>query len=326
MSLKEQVESMKSKLEEAKKSDAEETKKEDAALDKALEEPALEEKKDAEKAEDDKKVDADAVGEDAGKEEKPTADAAKEKTAADHAKERREKKKREDILASELATANARIAELQKPREEAKAASDPEPDKAEDPQAWNEWKIRHQDKELADLKGWAQEERTAAQSKNLREAAINQLNGFEAEVARANPDYGQAKSYYATMLATSMKMLSPNMTNQQLSVAVENAMIQRAGHYMREGHENPVDAMYQEAKAWGFQPKASEEAADKEIKPDLSKIAANKARNSGMAGANGRGGSAEITPKAAATMTNAEFARLKPDEKKKIFDRLRAAG
>lgn len=312
MALVEKIKEMKEELEEAKKAETEAAEKEDAALDAPIEEKSVEEKKDEKAVED--------VVEPAAVDEKPA-----QKTSAEAARERREKKKREDTLAAELVEARQRIAELSAPKEEPKTDKDPEPDKAEDPQAWNEWKIRKQDAELAEVRGYIQEETRGKATTELRQAAISQLNSFENDVVRDNPDYPQAKQYYATMVATFVKGLHPDITNQQLSVAVENEMIKRAGRFMRDGHENPVQAMYEEAKTWGFKPQPAEQE-EKELKPDLDKIAANKARNSGMAGAGGKGGSAEITPKVAATMTNAEFARLKPEEKKKIYDRLRAAG
>lgn len=247
----------------------------------------------------------------------------KPKTNAEAARERREKKARETALAEQLAEANRRIAELTQPREQAKTDTDPEPDKAEDPQAWNEWKIRKQGEELAEVRGYVQEDAAAKKQANTRNAAFQKINSYEQEVVKDNPDYPAAKQYYATMLATAIKMQHPSVTNEQLSVAVENSMLRRAGDFLQQDpYCNPVEKMLEESRSWGF--KVQEQAEEKEVKPDLGKVAANKARNSGMAGAAGRGGSTEITPSSMMEMTNAEFAKLSPAQRKQAMDRLRA--
>jgi len=79
--------------------------------------------------------------------------------------------------------------------------------------------------------------------------------------------------------------------------------------------------MYERAKQLGYKPQEKAQAAEKEvvIKPDLDRVAANRARNAGTAAANGNNDRAELTMRTAAEMTNAEFAKLTASEKKRLF-------
>jgi len=253
--------------------------------------------------------------------EEPKVEEPPAKTPSDYAKERRENRAAAK-LAEELAIANARIAELTKPREPVMAA-DVEPDRAENPQEWTEWKIRKQDKLINELSSKTEAVSREEQSRRIRSQAEQEVIGYENQVRQQNPDYDAAKSFYANMLAASIKIINPKVTNQQLVQAVNDKLMLRASELLNEGHDNPIAAMYEEVKALGFQPpKPQEQATEKEIKPDLSKVAANRARNAGTAAAQGDGGRGELTPKVAAAMTNREFAKLKPEEKKRIFQQL----
>lgn len=315
MGLKEVMEDTRKQLEEAEKAEA-------AAQEvEVKEEPKEEVLK--EEAKPDPKEELKAEPETSKEEPKPAEIQAK--TPADYAKERRENKAAAK-LAEELAIANARIAELTKPREVV-ADADVEPDRTESPQEWTDWKLRKQDKIISELSNKTEQVTREEQSRRIRAQAEQELNGYENQVRAHNPDYDAAKSYYANMLAASIKIINPKVTNTQLVQMVNDKLMYRASELLNEGHENPIAAMYEEVKALGFQaPKPQEQAAEKEIKPDLAKVAANRSRNAGTAAAQGDGGRGELTPKVAATLTNAEFAKLKPEEKKRIFQQLQQAG
>jgi hypothetical protein len=80
-----------------------------------------------------------------------------------------------------------------------------------------------------------------------------------------------------------------------------------------------------EAKSLGYQPEAKSDAKEEkeQPKPDMDKVSKLRSRNAGMAGASGGGGESDVTAKVAAGMTNAEFAKLKPEQKKRLFASLR---
>jgi len=85
---------------------------------------------------------------------------------------------------------------------------------------------------------------------------------------------------------------------------------------------DPIEEMYHEAKELGYSapPKAVEQEEKKEIKPDLDKIAANRARNAGTAAAKGTGTSGQLTGSTAATLTAKEWAALPKAEKDRILN------
>ena len=308
MGLKEVMEETRKQLEEAEKVDAVEVEE----VVEPKEEPKLEEPKVEEKS-----------AEEPVKEEPKVEEPKLEKTASDYARERRENRAAAK-LAEELAAANARIAELTRPREV--VAADVEPDRTENPQEWTEWKIRKQDAIIRELSSKTEAVSREEQTRRIRSQAEQEVIGYESQVRASNPDYDAAKSYYANMLAASIKIINPKVTNAQLVQAVNDKLMLRASELLNEGHENPIAAMYEEVKQLGFQPpKTQEKAVEKEIKPDLAKVAANRARNAGTAAAQGDGGRGELTPKVAATLTNKEFARLKPEQKQRLFQQLQQA-
>lgn len=314
MGLQDTVKELKEQVEAAASRVAEEEKTALAALDKVVEEvkeePKTEEKKEEPKEE--VKVEE--------KEEKP----AEKKTDAEHAKERIAKKK--DRLADDLAAARERIAALearQQPVEVKRESIDQEPNKLENPVGWMDWKLREQQKQIENLSGWKAEQDTVKKRETIKDQAQREVASFEAQLLTIYPDYNDVKSYYANMLAASIKIVNPKITQSSLEEAVRNRLLTRAAEFQVEGYENPIEPMYLEAKALGYQPPKKENTKE-EVKPDLDKVSGYRKRNAGMAGASGSGGEADVTAKVAATMTNAEFAKLKPDQKKRLFASLRA--
>lgn len=298
MGLKEVQEELKEQIEEARKREAED-------IESPKEEPK-EEIKEEVKVEDPKKEDP-------------------PKSNADFARERRTKMAREQKLSDELAAANARIAELTKPREERREEYDPEPNKLEDRENWLEWKTKQAEKvankaveETKEIKNWKEKEETRRNTENLRKRAEEELVAFESEVREANKDYDDVKQFYATSVAYSIKKLNPKISNSALQSAVADQIVFRASQLFNEGYSNPIAEIYEEAKRDGYRPK--EQAVEEEKKPDLSRVANNRSRNAGTAGAAGSAGRGELTKMYAATeMTVAEWAKLPPAEKRRLL-------
>lgn len=309
MGLKEEAERLKEEI--TKANEVEDKALEDAVKEETAPEPAKEEPKSEEKKPEEEKP----------KEElKPEAP----KTPTDYSEQRKMNKMR-----TELDAANAKLAELSRamaqPKQEAAPQADTEPSKAEDPQAWMEWALREQDRKLKAIDAKQKqhdvalsEQREEKFLKDTRSQAEREMANFEAPVRAAAPDYDQAKQYYANMMAGSIRVLQPGISNDKLNEEVTKRMLARAGQLLDEGYDNPVQVMYEEAKRYGFKPQApeTEEAPNK---PDLNKVAANRSRNAGTAGASGRGEGGDLTPRAAATLTNAEFAKLKPSERARLL-------
>lgn len=302
MGLKEVAEDLKKQIEEAEK----QGEKVESAEDK-VEEKKPDEAKEEEETE--KK---------AAEEEKP------KKTNADYARERRERLSEAQRLRDELSAANARILELTKPKEEPKKDEDPEPSRDEDPTAWADWRARQAEKKAeaaAEMARKAEEKLTKDENKKQAEALMQQaqseLIGFEDQFKKTAPDYDDVKSYYVNMLAFSIKNLNPKISNEALARAVTNQIMVRASQYMNEGYENPIQAIYDEVKSMGYKPKEEKEEGKK---PDLERVAKNRERNAGMAGASGSAGNGELTKRYAATeMTSAEWAKLPVAERERLM-------
>ena len=300
MGLKEVMEDTKKQIEEAEKKEAEEAK-----VEEPKEEPKEEEKKEEVK-EEPKEKEKEELKEEPKEEPK--------KTPSDYARERRELKAAK--LAEELAAANARIAELTKPKDEPKKEAIP--DRNEDPAGWTEYELRKRDERIAKLESQTQEISRQEYSEKQRKEAEAEVANYESLVRQKTHDYDDVKSYYANMLAASIKIVNPRITNEKLVKVVNDRLILRASELLNEGYENPIEKMYEEAKSLGYKPKQVEESKE-EIKPDLKKVGDNRKRNAGTAAAQGDSGNGDLTPLSASQMTNREFSRLSKEEKKRLL-------
>jgi hypothetical protein len=302
MGLKEVQEELKSKLAEIEKEESLE---------------AVEEKEEiVESKEDTKEEVVEEVKEEPKEEPK--------KTPAQYAEERRAARAAKQALAEELAIANARIAAMEAERaKEKESQPSGEPDKETDPIAWAEWRVSQTEKKLApkieQLDQWREDQLRQAYHEQQKNQALAEVANFENEVRKTNADFDDVKQYYANMLAASVKIVNPKLSNESISKIVSDRMLLRASELLNDGHENPIAVMYQEAKALGYRPKQEKE---EEVKPNLEKVAQNRSRNAGTAGASGQGDRGELTPSSAIGMTNAEFAKLKPEQKKALFAQL----
>lgn len=162
---------------------------------------------------------------------------------------------------------------------------------------------------------------------HTKQKAWNELSNFEAEVRTANPDYDAVAGAYTASLAQSLKMLNPESTPHQLVEMTKNKILEQASRLYNKGFSNPAMEMYQRAKEMGFkapEPKAeAKEEQEQPKKPDMAKLAANRARSAGTSAAPGKS-EAQLTPMAVAEMTTAEYMKLTPAEKNSVMAQLRA--
>lgn len=250
----------------------------------------------------------------------------KEEPAKSPAQLRVEKRNKEKVLEGQVDAeragrlrAEARIAELERPAVKAEDR-DPEPDKAEDPTAHVAWENRQIKQELREVKQDTQAFKQKEAQQNLKQSALAEVNAFENDIRTRVPDYDAAKSYYANFEAFIIKRDNPSINPMALNEAVTLKMMKRMAHFQDEGYENPLDAMVEEAKTLGYKPQQASESEEKPAKPDLDKVARNKSRNAGTAGATGAGGRGEITLQhLAREMTVAEIAKLPKGEVDRIL-------
>lgn len=314
MGLKEVIEETQKQLEEIENKEEVKEEEKEASKEEIKEEPKKEETK--EESSEEKEPEN-------TEEEKP-----KIKTNADYARERRERISAKEALErkeAELAAANARIAELTKPVEEQR--QDQEPDKAEDPVSWADWRARQVEKKAEEVEKIAKEAKEKIDREEKRrayeqtiEASKSEMATYENEFKKDHPDYDDVKKYLINSMAFSLKTLNPRMTNEKLADAVTMQLLMQASQYYNEGYTNPVEPLYDMAKSMGYQPVKEEVSREESKKPDLSKVAKNRERNAGMAGSAGGAGKGELTKLYAATeMTSAEWAKLPVEERERLM-------
>lgn len=317
--------SLEAVIEETRKA-LEEAKAKEEGLEVAAEEPKPEEaapEPEAEPAKEEPKPE----GEPPAKEE-PKPEAQAEKTAADYARERRERASLAAKLQAENEALKARLDALEaatKPKQ----AADAEPNKDEDPVAYFEWKTRQLENQLAEQSRLQQvmaeesiADKKARIAKETEAAAFGELAQFKEKARATKPDLDQAESFYFNALAYSYKIQNPNLSDKDIADKVNKRLLTRAAEAMRDGYENPVDALYEDAKKYGYQKSALAQVKE-ETKPDMAKVAGYRARNAGMAGAAGRGAEGDLTPTGALGLTAGEWAKLSPEKKRAVFAQLR---
>lgn len=240
-------------------------------------------------------------------EEKP------KKTGKDYAKERIERHARETAMAEQLRLASERIQALEaalKP----KSNDDVAPDRDEDPVGYTEWHLKKTQERLAQVEQRTIEQEKQQRTREIKERALGELQQYEVEAKRQIPDWEAAKTYYMQAVAFSVKALAPNIDQNTLINIVNDRVLNRAAELMRQGHDNPALAMYDEVKTMGYR----QQAAEDKPKPDMEKLAKNRSRNAGTAAAASGGDGGRTTASAFASMTNAEFMALPPPERRRI--------
>lgn len=149
-------------------------------------------------------------------------------------------------------------------------------------------------------------------------AAGAEFTELENNFRRIAPDYDDVSNAFKSDLFHSVRIQNPRMSQDQVLKETNRQILMKASVYASKGMD-PIQEMYEDAKALGYKARPKEEPKpepEKEIKPDLDKIAANKNRNAGMAATNGgRGGQPQMTLQTAASIPPGEWAKMSRDEK-----------
>lgn len=197
----------------------------------------------------------------------------------------------------------AELAELKRP----KIAKD------ENYEGFIESEIGITKQEIAELKAWREEQEAKRRDEEDRNSAFRELQGYEQEAANAFPDYAEAANYAKSMIAASIKLLNPSISNQELAEQTLNKYAMHAAIALNN-KKHPGQAIYESAAAWGY--KKAEPEKPKitiETKTPLATLAANKKKSTGMSGSGGSGKS-EIGNDELMKMSNAERMKLTPTD------------
>ncbi len=199
--------------------------------------------------------------------------------------------------------AEAKLAEMERP----KVA------KEENYEGYIESEIGMTKKEIAELKAWKDEQEAKKRDEEDRDGAFQELHGYEQEAAGVFPDFNEAANYAKSMIAASIKLLNPLITQKELAEQTLTQYAKQAALALNN-KKHPGQAIYENATAWGYK-KAEPEKPKIVIdnKTPLATLAVNKKKSTGMSGSGGSGKS-EIGNEELMKMSNAERMRLKPED------------
>ena len=200
------------------------------------------------------------------------------------------------------------------------ADDDPMPDRATNYGAYLEWENRQVKKELSAIKEQVIPAVQQTQQDRMIQAAKMEMESIESSYKANAPDYDQAKSYIKDKMASGIRLLQPGMTDAQVNHLVDQRLLGMASEWARGGL-NPAEELHYLAEDQGFAPSQTKDDAKKDLKPDLSKVAENRKRNAGTAGASGAGRRVESPQEVATDVV--KFARLKPAERVKALENLK---
>lgn len=147
------------------------------------------------------------------------------------------------------------------------------------------------------------------------ERATRDFQVLEEKFRAKNPEYDDIAQQYTSALAYSLKVQNPRLSNTEIMERAKVEILKRAGAYLRDGFD-PIEEMFHDAKEMGFKPRAKEESVEeKPLKPDMKKVAENRAKSPGTAAAGGGDAKGNMTMKyAVENLTLADFSKMSDAE------------
>lgn len=224
-----------------------------------------------------------------------------------------ERRKREEL--------EKRLEAIEKGKADTAKDTDPEPDKSTDFEAWVDWKDRQLEKKVEEVNSRLNESSTREQERLKQEdynktvkAAVDEFTAYEDGFKARVSDYEDVSAFYLNKLKDSVKTLYPAATDAQIGQMVTNKILQTAGTYAANGL-NPVERMYQDAKAMGYSAPVKKEEPKKS---NLAAIDKNKRRSASVAATAGDNGKNSVGLSDVSDMSMAEFSKLTPEERTRL--------
>lgn len=279
---------------------------------------------DNEEEEEEEKSEGEEEDDDVLKGEKKDDDEEEE----NHAKNRIEDRRTRDEV-SELRTELADLRAERKAEKEAaeaktkdkeQAASDPQPDKAEDPDAWYEWKDRQNDKRMAAIEAkesQRDEDTTAAKQVNQQQQDMADATAYVgeklADYAREKDDALEVFNHLEDKIKENIRFTQPGYNNKQLRQAANYQLMLMAKQLHVDG-KNIAEELYKKG-AEDFKPA-------KTGKKSLKKINKNKGKSGSLLGSGGKSGGSSLTLDDYDQMTLAEKMNVSTDDMMRLEEDL----
>lgn len=158
---------------------------------------------------------------------------------------------------------------------------------------------------------------------NRYQEAEKAVMRMEQEFKQSAPDdYDDVAMQYRATIYNAVRIENPDLSHMELMDATRRKILEIAANHKSKGYD-PIERMYLDGKKMGFKEIPKEQQAEqKVIKPDLDKIAANKKRNAGTAGAKGGGERGQMTAEALADLPAHEYAKIPLSERMRIMKSL----
>lgn len=215
-------------------------------------------------------------------------------------------------LKAQAAAASAKPAEA--PKVQQAAPVDPEPDKSVDMDSWRDWKIRQQDRKLAEVENWTTRQRQQQEEAQTYQQAGQELNGYIENFKKIAPDTQAVLDHAAARLKQSFKDINPDMSDLEVNAAFGKYVLQHAGSALKRG-EDPAEALYQMALDRFGRPAAAKKEVETQAKPkvDLKRVDASRRKSATPLVGGGQGSeNTALTKAGVASMSLAEFAQVDP--------------
>lgn len=144
---------------------------------------------------------------------------------------------------------------------------------------------------------------------------------YENDFKKREPGYSDVAAEYSGALARAVKLQNPRMPDSQVIEETKKLILKKAAVFLNDGFD-PIEELYHEAKGLGFTGESMRKKEvikeEKEIKPDLKKVASNRARSAGMAATGGHT-ERQMTVASAAELSPLEWSKLSKNEKARLL-------
>lgn len=194
------------------------------------------------------------------------------------------------------------------------------PNKEEDPAAYLEYKIQEVERKASDLDKWRAQREAEEAEKHQKEEFKQALSQLIDEHKKTSPEYDSAISHLGNELLTSIKKLNPKLGDAQIAQKAEEWIFDQSVVAAQQGINPGAYFEYLAKNHYGYvkpqeQPKPAEAV---KLKPDLTKVAANRQKSPGMAAAAGGGSPKEVSIEDAVNMPMDKFASMTAEEIKRL--------
>jgi hypothetical protein len=159
------------------------------------------------------------------------------------------------------------IQRLKAPAPAPKAEPPAAPDFTQDPKAYVDHKVQAALEQLETGLKPVQQKAEAAEANSAETRFFTHLQNAEQSFVATNPDYYDALGHLRNLRAAEIRLLDPDVTQEQMGQLLQREELTLAANILRSGR-NPSEVAYNLAKARGWAPKAPPKPPE-EKKPEL---------------------------------------------------------